>query len=359
YNRKKADPPAGTMISSCDYSGNFADFLKDRPEDKPFCFWYGCFEPHRHYAEGEGLRAGKNPEDIGYIPSYLPDNETVRSDFLDYANEIDWFDFQLGRIIDILKSAGEYENTIILVTSDNGCPFPRIKGQMYEQDFHLPMVACWKAVSSGGKVVDDIINFIDIAPTFLDAAGIKPDSAITGSSFLDIFRNPGSGIFKPERDTAFFGREKHDLGRKDDLGYPVRCIRDRRFLYIRNLEPERWPAGDPETWFTNCDGGPTKKEVLRLFAEGEVKYFQQCFGRRSAEELYDIVADPECVYNLCDIEAYKEIKYAMRDKLLGELVRTGDPRLSDGDIFEHYETFCPDSSSFRAYEEGRFELQKW
>ncbi len=360
YNRFKLSPPENTMISSCDYSRNFADFLTGKSPEKPFCFWYGCFEPHRHYAEGEGIRAGKKPEDISYIPSYLPDNEIVRSDFLDYANEIDWFDLQLGKMVDLLKEKGEYENTIIIVTSDNGCPFPRIKGQMYEQDFHMPMVACWKEVSEGGRTAEDIINFIDIAPTILEAAGLQQERDITGKSFLDIFYGVGSGIFKQERDTAFFGRERHDLGRKGDLGYPVRCIRDRKYLYIINFEPERWPVGDPETWFPNCDGGPTKKEILRLFAQGDIKYFQQCFGRRKSEELYDIISDPECIDNLADIELFKEIKTSMCNKLNDELIRTKDPRITgDENIFDSYESYCPDSCSFKAYEEGRFVLQRW
>lgn len=360
YNNFKLSPPENTMISSCDYSLNFADFISGKPSEKPFCFWYGCFEPHRHYSEGEGIRAGKKPEDISYIPSYLPDNETVRSDFLDYANEIDWFDMQLGKMIDLLKETGEYENTIIIVTSDNGCPFPRIKGQMYEQDFHMPMVACWKAVSEGGKTADDIINFIDIAPTFLEAAGVQQGSEITGKSFLDIFCSSGSRIFKQERDTAFFGRERHDPGRKDDLGYPVRCIRDRKYLFIINFEPERWPAGDPETWFPNCDGGPTKKEILQLFAEGDIRYFQQCFGRRKPEELYDVISDPECIHNLAGVELFGEIRTNLRKKLMDELIRTKDPRITgDGNIFDSYETLCPDSCSFKAYEQGRFILQNW
>lgn len=360
YNRFKLNPPENTMISSCDYNCNFAEFLSKKPEETPFCFWYGCFEPHRHYSEGEGIRAGKKTDDITYIPTYLPDNEAVRSDFLDYANEIDWFDLQLGKIIETLKDIGEYDNTIIIVTSDNGCPFPRIKGQMYEQDFHMPMVACWKAVSNGGRIVDDIINFIDIAPTFIESAGLEQSSDIAGKSFLDIFHETGSGIINEKRDTAFFGRERHDLGRKGDVGYPVRCIRDRKYLYVRNFEPDRWPAGDPETWFPNCDGGPTKKEILRLFAEGDIKYFQLCFGRRKSEELYDVIADPECLNNLADTKIYKDIKTNMRRKLKDKLIETNDPRITGNkDIFDSYESVCPDSCSFKAYEEGRFILQQW
>ena len=360
YNMFKLSPPERTMISNCDYYRNFVDFLSKKPKNKPFCFWYGGFEPHRHYAPGEGIRAGKKIEDITYIPSHLPDNETVRSDFLDYANEIDWFDLQLGKMLRKLKEIDEFENTIIIVTSDNGCPFPRIKGQMYEQGFHLPMVACWKAVSPGGRYIDDIISFIDFAPTFLEAAHIAPDEGMTGKSFLDVFYSHKSGIIDEKRNKAYFGRERHDPGRKGDVGYPVRCIRNRQFLYIRNFKPERWPAGDPETWFTNCDGGPTKKEVLRLYAQGDVKYFNLCFGRRDGEELYDIVKDPECINNLAYKKEYRGVKENLQSELMRELIKTKDPRVTgDEDIFETYENVCSAPVSFKAYKEGRFVLQSW
>ncbi|MHB1483607.1 MAG: sulfatase family protein [Saccharofermentanales bacterium] len=360
YNSVSLIPPENSLISRCDYHGNFLDFLSKKPSESPFCFWYGCLEPHRHYNPGEGIRAGKKLEDIDYIPSYLPDNDVVRSDFLDYASEIDWFDLQLGKIIDTLKETGEYENTLIIVTSDNGCPFPRIKGQMYEQDFHLPLVACWKNMTEGGRVIDDHVNFIDFAPTFLEAARVTVPETVTGRSFIDIFKTNKSGVVDKERCVSFFGREKHDVGRKGDVGYPVRCLRNDKYLYIRNFEPERWPAGDPETWFPNCDGSPTKKEVLRLYAEGDVVSFQYCFGRRDLEELYDITADPECMKNLACEDEYLEIRQSMWKQLENELIRTNDPRISgNGDIFDRYEYTGPDDTSFKAYEEGRFKIQPW
>ena len=118
FNEIKTVPPA-KHISTNDYAGNFLDFLKTRPKDKPFCFWYGCHEPHRNYEPGSGLRSGKKLEDVS-VPPFYPDNETVRSDLLDYFLEIEWFDQHLGRMIDLIEEAGELENTLIVVTSDNG-----------------------------------------------------------------------------------------------------------------------------------------------------------------------------------------------------------------------------------------------
>src|SRR6185295_14367213 len=100
-----------------------------------------------------------------------PDHRTIRSDMLDYALEVEWFDKQLGLAIAELEKRGELENTFVLVTSDNGMPFPRVKGQIYEQAFHLPMAVRWGGHMAGGRVIGDFINFRDFAPTFMEVAG--------------------------------------------------------------------------------------------------------------------------------------------------------------------------------------------
>lgn len=105
---------------------------------KPFHFWYGSKEPHRHYAKGSGRRAGKRIDDV-QVPYFLPDTEEVRSDMLDYMTEIDYFDQHLHTMLQILQEYGEWENTIVVVTSDNGMPFPRAKANLYEYGTHVPL----------------------------------------------------------------------------------------------------------------------------------------------------------------------------------------------------------------------------
>ncbi|MBL8211318.1 MAG: sulfatase-like hydrolase/transferase, partial [Bryobacterales bacterium] len=117
---KDAVPPA---IDAVDYADNFAEFLRDRPEGKPFCFWLGSREPHRLYDPGLGLRTGKKLSDVE-VPPFLPDTPEVRSDILDYIAEIEWFDKQLARTLAVLEAKGELDNTLVVVTSDNGMPFP-------------------------------------------------------------------------------------------------------------------------------------------------------------------------------------------------------------------------------------------
>lgn len=336
YNAKKLTPPEGSSISNTDYLENFKDFLQDKKENQPFYFWYGCREPHRVYTDGEGVSHGKKTDDIT-VPSYLPDNEVVRSDFCDYAFEVDWFDQKLGDILAHLKEIGEYDNALIVVTSDNGAPFPRIKGQMYEDDFNLPLAISWKSRIKGDRKVSDIISFIDFAPTFLTLAEANIPDTMGGETLTDILFSDQSGQVNPKRNRAYMGRERHDMGRYLDQGYPVRTIRTEKYLYSRNFEPSRFPAGNPDTNYPNCDASPTKKEILLLHANNDSYYYNLSFGLRPEEELFDIVKDPECMINLAKTPEYQEIKEKLWDELLSELKRTGDPRaFGNGDIFDTY-----------------------
>ena len=359
YNKCRLQPPEGTCISAIDYAANFEDFVSKRPEGKPFYFWYGAYEPHRPYRPGEGARAGKTAGDIDAVPSYWPDCDEVRQDMLDYASEIEWFDLQLGRILRKIEEMGELDDTLVVVTSDNGCPFPRVKGQMYEQDFHLPMVGMWKSQNKKrSRKIRDIINFADIAPTFLEAAGLPKHPQMSGNSFLDVFFADTGGQIAPARNVTYFGREKQDLGSEGDLGYPVRCMRDARYLYIHNIAPDRWPAGNPETGFTNCDSSPTKQKILDLNELGETRYYELAFGKRPGEELYDITGDPECINNLAGTHA--DVLKSMRERLHAFLLETEDPAiLVSPDYFDKMRLKSEDDApySWKSYMAGTWEKQ--
>ncbi|MBF0196493.1 MAG: sulfatase [Planctomycetes bacterium] len=355
------EKPLTSKMSDLDYSENFKEFLKTAKPDQPFCFWYGAIEPHRKYERGSGLKNGLKPESVK-VPSYYPDQPAVRSDLLDYALEVNWFDKYLGEIVEHLREIGELDNTLIIATSDNGAPFPRIKGQIYDEDFRLPMVARWGAVHKGGSVVEDFINNIDIAPTFLEAAGVPIPEGMSGRSFLDIFKANASGFIAPDRDSVCVGRECQDLGREEDLGYPVRAIRTKEYLYVHNFAPERWPAGNPETGYTNCDGSPTKDMILELHEKGQSEYFHYAFGKKPKEELYKVTVDPECLTNLADNPKYAKVKKTLWHQLKSTLYETQDPRiLGDGDIFERYEYVNRKNGhhSWEAYEENRWRPQKY
>ncbi len=364
YDGQTLKPPAGSRISQKDYAANFEDFLTARPDNTPFYFWYGGHEPHRAYTPGEGRRHGKRLASVTEVPPYWPQEDVVRDDMLDYAFETEWFDKQLGKMLAKLKQIGELDNTLVVVTSDNGAPFPRVKGQMYDDDFRLPLAIMWPTRIQAGRTVDDLVCFTDFAPTFLEAAGILDTgaaefaTAIPGRSLFDVFGAEGSGTVTPDRQRAYMGRERHDMGREDDLGYPVRCIRTPRHLYVRNFAPDRWPAGNPETNYTNCDSSPTKTRILELYEHAEDHYWQLSFGKRPAEELYDIIDDPYCMQNLAEQEELQELKAQLWEELRAELERTGDPRISgNGDVFESYEYIVDAPHSWANYLKSKWHPQ--
>ncbi len=343
YNAQKASPPA-TGISNNDYASNFSDFLAARDKGKPFIFWYGSTEPHRRYEYGSGImKGGKSISEIGKVFSYWPDNDTVRTDMLDYAFEIEHFDAHLQRMIEILEEAGELANTIIIVTADNGMPFPRAKGNAYEISNHMPLAIMWPAgIKKPGRVVDDYVSFVDIVPTILDAAGIDENDTglqpVEGKSFTDIFSSGRSGTVSGNRNYTLIGHERHDVGRPNDEGYPVRGIIMDGFLYLVNFKPDRWPAGNPETGYLNTDGSPTKTLILAMNRRGLAHdLWEMNFGKRPGEELYNIVADPECVKNIAGMPEYDRIKRKLHDFLVNKLTEQDDPRIKgNGDIFDNY-----------------------
>src|SRR3546814_318939 len=162
FSGKTLKSPEG--ISNVDYAGNFARFLSERPDDSPFFFWLVTHEPHRRFKKGIGLERGMDPAQAD-VPAFLPDVEEVRNDLLDYGVEIQWFDNQLGQALALLEKAGELDNTVIVVTSDNGMPFPRAKANVYEYGIHVPLAIRWGASVQGGRTSDDLINLIDLYRT--------------------------------------------------------------------------------------------------------------------------------------------------------------------------------------------------
>jgi len=327
---KMTEVPA-SGIGMNDYAKNLEGFLAQRDKAKPFCFWMGFAEPHRAYEPGSGVRLGKKLADIK-VPAFLPDVEVVRSDLADYAAEVEYADGHIGRALAALEAAGELENTLIIVTSDHGMPFPFVKGQIHEDAFHLPLAMRWGKGIKPGRVVEDFVNVRDFAPTYMDLAGLKPHEQMTGKSLAGILRSPKSGWVE-NRDVMLVGKERHDLGRPNDLGYPVRAIRTKEFLYVHNFHPERWPAGNPETDFGNCDPGPTK-EVLKLLG-GD--YYDLSFGKRLPDELYRITDDPECVRNLANDLAFKDTMQDLQYRMMKMLREEGDPRaLGHSAIFDTY-----------------------
>ena len=343
FNKCKAPPPT-SEISNNDYAANFADFLAAAPTNQPWCFWYGAIEPHRGYEYGSGVaKGGKKLSDIDRVPACWPDNEVVRNDLLDYAFEVEHFDRHLGRMLASLEQRGLLENTLVVVTADNGMPFPHNKGQAYHDANHLPLAIMWKrGLRQPGRVVSNFVSFIDFAPTFTELAGVSWSQTgmapFTGRSLTELFFAERGGQVSPARDHVLIGKERTDVGRPHDWGYPIRGIVTADALYLRNFEPSRWPGGNPETGYLDCDGGPTKTEVLKTRADPQQRHFwEACFGPRPAEELYDLQRDADCVTNLVGLTNSAPLAANLQRRLFDELTAQHDPRMAgQGGQFDLY-----------------------
>lgn len=330
FDTEKAAPPA-SGIGKNDYTANFAKFLAQRDAKQPFCFWMGFQEPHRGYELNSGVRLGKKLTDIK-VPGYLPDNDIVRGDLADYAIEVEYADAYITKAMDMLQQQGVLEDTLIIVTSDHGMPFPRVKGQIYEDGFHLPLAMRWGKGIKPGRVVEDFINVRDLAPTYLELAGLPMHEQMSGKSLASILRSETSG-FVENRKLMLAGKERHDIGRPNDWGYPVRAIRTPEFFYSHNYNPERWPACNPETGYGNCDDGPTKTWIV----ENKGLFYDLAFNYRPEEELYNIATDPECLKNLAADPKFATTKAELRTQMEAILKDEKDPRALGGEaIFDTY-----------------------
>lgn len=359
-------PPA-EHIRKTDYAANFEEFLEERPKGRPFAFWYGASEPHRAFDPGAGSRSGKRREDV-VVPPFLPDVPEVRDDILDYLFEIEWFDRHLAQMLAALEKSGELDNTLVIVTSDNGMAFPRAKANVYEYGVHMPLAMMWPARMPGGRVIDDLIGFVDITATILDVAEATHPSKeypLSGRSFKDILLSEAHGVVDPTRDAVYVARERHSSVRYNSLGYPQRALRTHNYLYIRNFTPERWPAGAPQKYGTgsyadeadlrerrlgpmhagyhDIDACPTLDYLVAHHEDLEVaRFLGLAVDKRPAEELYDIREDPGCLVNLAAHPAHAETIARLRERLTACLKETGDARVTgNGDVWETYPRYSP------------------
>ena len=370
---KKGDPTderTAGGIGGINYFANFRTFMQKRKQGQPFYFWYGATEPHRDYEKDSWKRNGKDPF-LADVPGFLPDDMEIRGDLLDYAVEIEWFDLHLTRMLNYLDSIGELENTIVIVTGDNGMPFPRAKANCYEYGLHVPLAVSYPRGFPGKRIVDDPVSFVDFAPTILEITGTEPIGMmpISGKSLVSILKSGKQGIVDETRKYVFAGRERHSSSRWNNLGYPQRAVRSRQFLLVWNLKPERWPAGDPRAlkpgtkdellpmygidengkhhseWaFTDVDAAPSKSFLIENYTNKKIRsFFDLSLAKRPEYELDDVMNDPYCLVNLSGKQEFASVEGEMKNELMKELIKSEDPRITgqDKEIFESYIRYSP------------------
>ncbi|MBA4187314.1 MAG: sulfatase [Planctomycetaceae bacterium] len=333
--------------------GNFASFLKARDSKKPFFFWFGPTNVHRKWVKGSGKALWNiDPESLkGKLPKFLPDVPEVREDFADYLGEAQAFDSQVGVILKQLKDAGELDRTLVVISGDHGAPgFPGGKCNLYDFGTGVTLVAAGPGVP-GPRVVDDIVNLMDLTPTFLDAGGVKAPAGLNSKSLWPVLTSKQAGQVDPERSWVVTGRERHvGDAREGNLPYPQRALRTKDFLYIRNFAPDRYPLGDPKgvtadkapdanalenntyAAFADMDASPTKAWLVAHRSDPQWKWhYDYAFAKRPAEELYDLRTDRDQVKNVAGDKEHEATRKKLAEQLTKILTDAGDPRLVEKD----------------------------
>jgi uncharacterized sulfatase len=363
-----SDERTGGGIGPDNYFENFKYFVENVRGNQPFFFWYGAEEPHRDYEKDSWKRNGKDPN-LVEVPGFIPDKDIIRGDMLDYAVEIEWFDLHLQRMLTYLEEIGELENTIVIVTADNGMPFPRAKANGYDYGIHVPFAVRFPKDFPGGRIIDDPISFADLAPTILELTGTKPEGMLpmSGKSILNMLKSHQQGLVDPSKKYVYAGRERHSSARYQNTGYPQRMIRSEDFLLIWNIKPERWPAGAPQAlnakdellpkygldkngkhhseWaFTDIDASPSKSFIVENWNDESIRpYFDWAVAKRPEYELFDVKKDPFCLTNLSGNKQFEGIERQMKNALMEELKNTHDPRVvgPDKEVFDSYMRYSP------------------
>jgi arylsulfatase A-like enzyme len=276
------------------------------------------------------------------VPPTLPDVAAVREDLVDYYFEIERFDRTLADALARLDAIGRLDRTVVIVTSDNGRPFPRDKANVYDGGSRVPLAIRWPGRAKSGLVADAFVSLADIAPTVLEAAGLTPPADMTGRTLVPLLEGrPQSG-----RDHVFVERERHAYVRAGNLSYPVRAVRTSDYLYVRNVSPERWPAGDPAMVhsvgpFGDVDHGPSKDFVIAYRDDPAIApFYARAFAKRPAEELYALTTDPHQLVNVADRPAHAAARARLRRMLDDWMQTTRDPRASSSaDPWSAYQYF--------------------
>lgn len=322
---------------------DFAEFMAQRDVSKPFFFWSGNTDTslYNWRYDPDGW-SGLDAKSIK-VPPELPDADAVRLSMLAYYGAVGRVDADAGRVIGELENRHLLDETLVVYTSDNGWQMPRGLANCYDTGTRVPLAIRWGNKLQAGRKVDDFVSLTDLAPTFLELAALNSPPEMTGRSIVNVLLDKPSHL---PRDHLFIERERHANVRRGDLSYPIRGIRTKDFLYLWNLRPDRWPAGDPKAYFAvgdygDVDGSRAKEFILANASQPEMKRFYELnFGKRPAEELYDLRTDPHQITNVANLADYANTQQELRSRVERWMRETFDPRVNDSyDAWDKYPYF--------------------
>lgn len=319
---EKPQPPAFDLIETGNVPGNkgghatWVKTLQERPKDKPFFFWFASLDAHRDWDAdkdwNEALYGPKHrPQDVR-VPVALRDDEATRLDLASYYNEITRFDYFVGQTVKELEEQGQLDNTLIFVSADNGRAFPRAKTRLHDSGMKALLVAHWpKRIAKPGHASASLASSIDLAPTYLAAAGIAAPPTMQGVSLLPVLENPEAVV----RKAAFSEHNWHDYEAHG------RAVRSEGFLYIRNNRPQ-FPWQGP----ADSVRSPSFQALVAAGKAGTLTGAQKevLSAPRPRDELYRTAADPDQLNNLAADPDYESVKARLSTMLDQWVDQTGD-----------------------------------
>ena len=284
--------------------------IENLPKDQPFFMWLASYDAHRTWGENR-FRGTHDPDKIE-VPEYLINGPQTRQDLADYYDEISRFDHHIGGVVQKLKDKGLYENTLIIIMADNGRPFPHSKTRVNDQGIKTPFIVHFPKMANIQNLrSSSLISAVDIAPTLLDMAGIKPVDHFQGVSFKKLLNHP----IQKFRNYVFAEHNWHDYEAYE------RMVRDNRYMYIVNYRPQFAQRGPLDA--INSDSYKELKEALlnETISEKQAEIF---ISPRQTQELYDLSTDPYQFNNLLLGDDIPLAYDNLRDKLYQWTEATGD-----------------------------------
>lgn len=315
-NNSKTDYNFPPPASAWDESSKKAHWRNRKEPSQPFFSVFNFVGTHESKIGtlppdlDEGLRSllpspPHDPDEVP-LPPYYPDTPVIRKHWAHYFDLVTAMDTWAGRMLAELEEDGLAENTIVFYFSDHGVGLPRAKRWMYDCGIQIPLMVRWPGEISGGLVKDDLVSFVDFAPTVLALAGVEPPDHMQGQILLGDDAAPPRKYIHAARDRM---DERYDI---------IRAIRDKRFKYIRNYEPYR----PYDQYLSYPESFPVMQEMRFMERTGQLQGSETLFfqDRKPLEELYDMSVDPHETQNLAYLEGYddtlRRVRRAMNDWVL-------------------------------------------
>ncbi len=293
-----------------DVSSDWLELLRDRPKNKPFFLWLAAHDPHRPHDRGEAFARYYDHRSFE-LPAGYVDGKGLRRELLAYYLEVSSFDRDVGLVREELAQQGILDDTLVLIMSDNGRPFPRGKLSLYDAGIKTPFIVHWP---KGVTVPTDypfLLSAVDVAPTLLELAGASVPADIEGSSFARVFAEPQRKL----RDYVFAERNWHVEPAHE------RAVRSLNFLYKENQYPRGGDCRD-----TPFGSTIVHKALVKAHREGRLTETQEaCFAdERPAVELFAVSDDGVDFRNLADDATYAPVRREMAAQLREWRRSTGD-----------------------------------